>query len=277
MDEATAADDPIIAAQERLQRLRSQQSPDNGFQPVPVPILSEKCESGLCRMCQSPLAADRTIQCAQCDEKVAAYWAARTAREADESALESLRRSGLPIDYRTGSRTLASLPSKVMTNALSTACSHLGTDLTRGLFLHGSAGSFKTSVAASCLAARIASTGRRGVYSFVPDLMADIHMSYRDEGGGESRSAIVDRLVSAPFLVLDDLGKEKASEHGAGVIFEIIDGRYRNWSAGRWLIVTSNFDLDALCDRFPEHIGDPIRRRIAEMAVQIEMKLLEAA
>ncbi len=215
------------------------------------------------------------MQCEACDGLVARALAEQAQRDAEESAVDALRRSGLPIDYRTGKRTFAELDASIP-SAVKSACSLLGTDAARGLFLHGSAGSFKTSAAAARLALQIALTGVRAVYTFVPDLMADIHLSYRDEGGAESRSAIVDRLVSAPCLVLDDLGKEKASEHGAGVIFEIIDGRYRNWSEGRWMIATSNFTLDELCDRFPEHIGDPIRRRIAEMSIQIEMKLPEA-
>lgn len=265
MGEVTGTDDPIIAAQNRVRQLRSQL--ECASLPERPRLLSPRSpKQTACVRCGASLPLDRLMQCATCDEMVAREIAEKVARETEATAAARLQRSGLPIDYRAGSRIFGSLPVTPAHSFLP----HLGKGQARGLYLHGSAGSFKTSVAASWLAIAMA-IGTSGTYAFVPDLMADIHLSYREEGGGESRSAITERLVSVPCLVLDDIGKEKASEHGAGIIFEIADGRYRSWTEGRWMIVTSNWSLDALCDRFPDHLGDPIRRRLAEMCVQVAM------
>ena len=168
--------------------------------------------------------------------------------------------------YRDGSRLLGHLPMRVG-NAV-TLCQMLGSGI-RGIYFYGPAGTFKTSIAASYLASQVRG-GAHGLYTFVPDLMADIHESYRNDEA-ESRTELVDRRIAVPCLVLDDLGKEKASEHGAGVIFEILDGRYREHRKGDWLIVTSNYPMDELCDRFPEHLGEPIRRRLGELTVSYPM------
>lgn len=208
------------------------------------------------------------IQCAECDETVASELAKRQARDETEGLFRRLRNSGLPLDYRTGARRQTDLP--LIAGDAMTLCEMLGRSV-RGLFLWGPAGSYKTSVAAAFLADQIRK-GVEGRYVFVPDLFADIHASYRSDEA-ESRAAIVRRCTSAPCLVLDDLGKEKASEHAAGVIFEILDARYRKERNDGWLIVTSNFDLDALCDRFPtKEISDPIQRRLSELCVGVPME-----
>lgn len=206
-------------------------------------------------------------QCIECDKAVADELRKREARDAYERIHAALTRSGLPLDYRTGERRTGDLPGSVH-HVLSMA-NMLGSGL-RGVFLHGPAGTFKTSIAAAVLASHIRG-GATGRYVLVPDLFADILASYRDDDV-ISRATLVDRCVSAPCLVLDDLGKEKASEHAAGVLFEILDGRYREARKGSWLIVTSNYDLDALCDRFPtREMADPIRRRIAELTISVPM------
>lgn len=214
--------------------------------------------------------------CADCDIKVGQEIARRKARDEAERALLRLRNSNLPLDYRDGKRTIRDLGPRSV-DALS-VCHLLGLEVS-GVYLSGPAGSLKTSVAAAYLAESIRRCGesssmRPGLYVFVPDLLSGVHASYRSDDA-ESRDALVHRCVSAPWLVLDDLGKEKASAHAAGVIFEILDGRYRNRRPGQWLIVTSNFDLDALCDRFPntadEDLADPIRRRLSELTVSVPM------
>lgn len=208
------------------------------------------------------------IQCPECDQIVTEEIARRAARDDAEATAARLLRSGLPVDYRNGTRTLASLP--LVAQQAVVACDLLGS-AAQGLYLYGPAGSFKTSVAAAFLASRIRA-GQSGLYVAIPDLFADVHASY-GAGSTETRTAIVDRLVDAPLLALDEFGKERASEHAAGVIFEVIDGRYRNRRPGRWLIVASNLDLDTACDRFPgEELADPVRRRLSEMTAAVPME-----
>lgn len=147
----------------------------------------------------------------------------------------------------------------------------LRTGVITGLFLFGPAGTYKTSIAAAFLAEQIAGTREAtGRYVSSNDLLADVQASYSREGD-ETRADIVSRYVRTPRLVLDDLGKEKASEHAANVIFQILDGRYRMQKPGRWTIITSNYTLQQLADRFAA-AGAAIERRIAELTAAVEMK-----
>jgi hypothetical protein len=202
--------------------------------------------------------------CADCQHEVDQK---RTAREAEAQIADEVRRmrdSGLPRAYVTGERLLGHVPPHAASSAI--ALQH---GLSRGLYLWGPAGAFKTSLAAAFLATEIRGGGT-GRYVSATDLLADIQASYQNDG--ETRSDIVRRFIATPRLVMDDLGKEKASEHAANVIFQILDGRYRMQGPGRWTIVTSNYPLPALCARFDGAIGDPIERRIAEMTTGVEMK-----
>jgi DNA replication protein DnaC len=194
--------------------------------------------------------------------------AALVIRDAEEAIAKNLRRSGLPHSYRSGERALGHLPMSAG-DAIS-ACQMLGTEI-RGAFLSGPAGAFKTSVAASFLASQIRAGGV-GRYIAVPDLLTDLYAIYASDDS-RSRADIVDALVTTPMLVLDDLGKEKATEHATGVIFEVLDGRYRDARKGRWTIITSQYVPDTLCKRFPEQeTADAIARRIAEMTVVVKMR-----
>ena len=191
----------------------------------------------------------------------------RTKRDEAEATDRRLRLSGLPTLYAQRKRTLAVLPAAA--NDSIVAVEALG-KTTRGVYLWGEAGSFKTSVAAAFLAREIID-GATGRYVFVPDLFTDLYAIYA-AGDSRSRADIVDSLIEVPCLVLDDLGKEKASDHASSVLFEIIDGRYRHQTQGRWTIVTSNRSPELLCARFTDDTGEPIARRLSEMCVSVPMK-----
>ena len=64
-----------------------------------------------------------------------------------------------------------------------------------------------------------------------------------DEGGTE---AAVARYAKCDVLVLDDLGKEDATEWSVGTVFSVLDARYEDM---RPTIVTSNYAPGALADR----------------------------
>lgn len=63
------------------------------------------------------------------------------------------------------------------------------------------------------------------------------------EGGTE---AAVARYAKCDVLVLDDLGKEDATEWSVGTVFSVLDARYEDM---RPTIVTSNYAPGALADR----------------------------
>jgi DNA replication protein DnaC len=211
--------------------------------------------------------------CEECDVVVNLEQAEREQRKKRDAATSRLVAANLPAAYRNGQRTMASLPPEVARSVNGAAAQM--TDEARGLFLTGPAGTFKTSFACAYLAKEIIAGGT-GRYVFVPNLFSDILASYA--GFGISRNDIVSPLISTPRLVLDDLGKEKPSEHAASILFEILDGRYRN--ANGWTIVTSNLTLDAIAERFA-HLGEeftgPILRRLVELTVTVPMTVRGAA
>lgn len=207
------------------------------------------------------------IQCEDCDTLVEAERAAKAQRDLDEAAQSRLRASNLPSAYRTGARSITDTP--VWCSMALNSAAQVGVSLT-GLYLFGTAGTFKTTIACGKLAESI-QAGMTGLYVLVPDLLAEIHAAYAT-GEGATRQQLVEACISAQCLVLDDFGKEKASDHAAGVLFSILDGRYRAKRPG-WLIVTSNYSIDALIARFvTDELAEPILRRLVEMTSLIEMR-----
>lgn len=229
--------------------------------------LSEKERT--CKRCSVPLPDDRRFLCVACD---AAVDEMRTAREAIDKAERIdtvMRRSGLPVAYRDGERSMASVTDAAARRLAGSVLAGRA----RGMFLWGSAGVEKTTLAAATLALWIANGGT-GLFVNIADLMSDVYATM-GERQRITRSDVVDPLIETQMLVIDDLGKEKASDYAAGVLCQILDGRYRHMTtkSRRPLIITSNFDLTRLCNRFTaDEIGEPINRRISEMTTALEMK-----
>lgn len=176
--------------------------------------------------------------------------------------------SGLPRAYRNGERGFADVRDSdavLMANAL------LAGEI-RGLYLFGDAGDDKTTLACATLAALIR-TGMSGRYVNSAALLMDIQASYGDNPT-VSRYDLVTPLISSHALVIDDLGKEKGSEHAAGVVYQILDGRYSQLSihSRRALIIVSNFSPGDAAARFRDvEIVQPILRRISELTTPLRM------
>lgn len=70
-------------------------------------------------------------------------------------------------------------------------------------------------------------------------------------------------LYRCRVLMVDDLGKERATPAAAALLWEVLD---RRLSANLPVILTTNFDGPGLARRFGEdHLGDSIRRRIGDL------------
>lgn len=212
-------------------------------------------------------AVEERFVCADCDSAILDRQRRIEERDTTDQIDGALLRSGLPSAYREGHRSYAD----VRFGAAVTAANRVLTGAVDGLYLFGPAGPDKTTLAAVTLAQHIRNGGTGRFVSSV-DLVADILGTYH-ETAELTRNDIVRPLIDAQALVIDDLGKEKASEHTAAVLYQIIDGRYRllTPNSKRWLIVTSNHSLDQIGRRFTEDFGDPIRRRLAEMTLELRM------
>lgn len=130
------------------------------------------------------------------------------------------------------------------------------------LLLSGANGRGKTGLAVGAMR----SLAERGVgcsFVLVPDLLDGIRTTY---GTRENFDASYDQLMSdlrtVSLLVLDDLGKEKASDWATEKLFQVIGGRHANLKR---TIVTTNLGLKGISQR----LGDPATaQRIHELATE---------
>lgn len=267
----TAANQPDDAkweeAQAKLKQLRDEykrRQTSEQFSGIPLPAQSSRSErlcAGGCGKKVSGLA-----HCRECYGRKINEIEQRDRREKIEKLFS---RSGLPHDYRKGIRTWTQVAAEIGPD---NACAVEILKQGKGLYIWGGAGPFKTSLAASYLAEMIRS-GRSGRYVFVPDLFTELYEIYAAQDH-RSRADVVERYALTDCLVLDDLGKERPSEHAASVLMQIFDIRYRE--NRRWMIVTSNWSLDGLGARLDAGAGTefaaPIVRRISEMTVSVPME-----
>jgi DNA replication protein DnaC len=139
----------------------------------------------------------------------------------------------------------------------------------RGLCLIGPHGIGKTHLAVATLRDAIERTGARGLFFEVSDLLRIIRSTYNPVTK-TAEMDVLQPLVSAQLLVLDDVGKEKTSEWVEETMTFIINARYNE----RLLtILTSNYednpDLEVL-DSLKVRVGARMHSRMHEMCEFVE-------
>lgn len=134
----------------------------------------------------------------------------------------------------------------------------------RGLYLHGEAGTGKTFLA-SITAREYVKLGYNVIFGDVPALMNRLKATF-DTGGTEE---LLDRYSKCDLLVLDDLGVGQITDWRVGIIYQIINTRY---NAQRPIIATSNYDLcdlETVLSKSDEFTGRRITSRLREMTYQL--------
>lgn len=129
-------------------------------------------------------------------------------------------RAGIPERYRGAEPISATEEAEVAANAARCAAGGW-------LYISGPVGDGKTRRAA-LVAKRLVDDGARVRFVSARDLVESRY--------GDAQSLAT--LMSCDVLVLDDLGKEHPSVWSTGVVFEVVDERYRD---RRSLVVTTNF------------------------------------
>ena len=130
-------------------------------------------------------------------------------------------------------------------------------DAGRGLWLYGSAGTGKTTLAmlVSTLALE---TGRSVAIYSLPKLLARIRRTYDAESGEQSYSDLFERLSTVDLLHVDDLGAENRTEWVLEQLYALVNERYEGQ---RSLVVTTNLEEPEL----ENQIGARVVSRLVEM------------
>ena len=125
-----------------------------------------------------------------------------------------------------------------------------------GFIISGEKGTGKTHIAAA-IANFLLNQGTSVIFMTERNLFGKIRDAYsksRNYGNdGQTESEIRSIYETVPLLVIDDLGKEKATEWTLATLYAIIDGRY---DRAMPTIITTNYDTKNLVKRITPKEGD---------------------
>ena len=126
-----------------------------------------------------------------------------------------------------------------------------------GLFITGPKGTGKTHLAAA-IANQLMQQGTAVICMTMIDLLDRIKQTYeqsRQYGGETSEGNVLSTYKTVPLLVIDDMGKEPATEWAVSKIYAIINARYEAYMP---TIITTNYSDAELVRRLtPKDSGDP--------------------
>lgn len=110
----------------------------------------------------------------------------------------------------------------------------------RWLLLVGDVGVGKTGLAVSLLIEWL-KAGQQGLYVVTPDFLSRIRATYNRSGDEVDELEVLGSVISAPLLVLDDLGTVTLTEWGKEKLFTLVNQRYLR---GLRTIVTTNLPIE---------------------------------
>lgn len=140
----------------------------------------------------------------------------------------------------------------------------------QGLFISGSAGTGKTMLAA-ILAQELMKAGKSVLFVDVPTLLDNLRKTFNKKTSDDDTTLdeMMKALSAADVLILDDMGVENPTAWVAERVYLIVNDRY---NAGKPVIVTSNYRLETLINRFAEEItGTRIVSRLQQMCKLAEI------
>lgn len=156
---------------------------------------------------------------------------------------------------------------------------HLGADEGLGLLFSGDNGVGKTHLAVAVLRELVASKGASGRFWDFHELIREIKSSY-DPETKTTELMVLQPVVEADVLVLDDLGAWKMTDWMNDTLFYLLNGRYM---AKRPTVISTNYQdvtreevlaADPLRRRefLVERIGQRLRSRLMEMCLVVRIQ-----
>lgn len=214
-----------------------------------------------------------------CPEAVAAYEAEQARRAAEEQAAREAEEakkmrarvqrligdSGMNARFQT--RTFAASVQTPENRAALRACKQYADTFRdklprynpapgrNGLYITGPVGTGKTHLAAA-IANQLIQEGTAVICMTMLDLLERIKRTYeqrREYGEDDSESDILNAYKTVPLLVIDDMGKEPATDWAVSKIYSIINARYEAFMP---TIVTTNYTDTELVRRLTGKDGD---------------------
>jgi len=179
-------------------------------------------------------------------------------------------------NFEPGTSALKGALEKVM--AYCNGYPHLGPDEGLGLLLTGDNGVGKTHLAVSVLRELMGQKGVRGQFWDFHELIREIRNSYNPETK-TSELMVLEPVVEADVLLLDDLGAWKMTDWMNDTLFYVLNSRYL---AKRATLITTNYqdaDKDKVMSAdfmtrkefLVERIGQRLRSRLMEMCAVVAM------
>ena len=122
-----------------------------------------------------------------------------------------------------------------------------------GLFITGPKGTGKTHLAAA-IANQLLNEGLPVICMTMIDLLDRIKQTFERQGTTGSESHILRAYKEVPLLIIDDMGKEPATEWAVSKIYAIINARYEAYMP---TIITTNYNDSELVRRLtPKESND---------------------
>jgi DNA replication protein DnaC len=179
--------------------------------------------------------------------------------------------------FEPGNPSLSGALEKAM--AFCSGYPHLGPDEGLGLLFSGDNGVGKTHLAVAVLRELADSKGARGQFWDFHELIREIKSSY-DPETKTTELMVLEPVVEADVLLLDDLGAWKMTDWMNDTLFYVLNSRYM---AKRPTLITTNYQdvtreealaADPMRRRefLVERIGQRLRSRLMEMCLIVRLQ-----